>query len=257
MGVSLRAVTIDFDHEDTCFHFGDVAPVVISAGGGDAMWVFDTNSRLFAAGDIITGSAGGRFVQDCSDGTTSMRWVNADGVDQDIEIVRVYADGGVPYNDPGSEANERVQLGYREIDQGVSSFYIKTTADPLGVWDGSATQRWEFQGTGGLQFPDGTTQVTAWKGATASDTAPQDGYLWYNTVDGRTYIKYNNQWVDANPTILPPPDINPTLESVTFNDNTVQTTAWTGTYSYNDLTDKPETPTFVGGGDASTWLGPN
>jgi hypothetical protein len=89
-----------------------------------------------------------------------------------------------------------------------------------------------------------------------SDTAPEpnNGVQWFNTVEARTYIAYNEQWVDASPTVLAPPDTNPTLESVTFNDNTTQTTAWPGTLSYNDLTNKPVTPAFVGGGGASTWL---
>lgn len=87
-----------------------------------------------------------------------------------------------------------------------------------------------------------------------SDTAPlatTPGSQWFNTVEARAYVAYNGQWLDASPTVLPLPDTNPTLESVTFNNATVQTTAWTGTYSYTDLTDKP---TFVGGGGASTWL---
>jgi hypothetical protein len=90
-----------------------------------------------------------------------------------------------------------------------------------------------------------------------SDTAPDattPGSQWFNTVEARTYVAYNEQWVDSSPTVLAPPDTNPTLESVTFNDATVQTTAWTGTYSYDDLTDKPVAPTFVGGGGANTWL---
>ena len=93
-----------------------------------------------------------------------------------------------------------------------------------------------------------------------SDTAPAattPGSQWFNTVEARTYVAYNEQWVDASPTVLAPPDTNPTLESVTFNDATIQTTAWTGTYSYNNLTEKPVTPTFVGGGGASTWLTAN
>ena len=90
-----------------------------------------------------------------------------------------------------------------------------------------------------------------------SDTAPEattPGSQWFNTVEARTYVAYNEQWVDSSPTVLAPPDTNPTVESVTFNDNTTQTTAWSGSVSYNDLTDKPVTPTFVGGGGASTWL---
>ena len=42
---------------------------------------------------------------------------------------------------------------------------------------------------------------------TVSDTAPTatTGTQWFDTVNGRTYIAYNNQWVDANPTQIPSP----------------------------------------------------
>ena len=41
----------------------------------------------------------------------------------------------------------------------------------------------------------------------ASDTAPAhnlDGLLWYNSDEGRMYIKYMGAWVDASPTVIPP-----------------------------------------------------
>jgi len=84
-----------------------------------------------------------------------------------------------------------------------------------------------------------------------SETAPEEGALWFNTEESRMYIRYNEQWIDSSPSVLAPPDTNPTLESVLFYDATVQTTAWPGTLSYNDLTDQLQ---FVGGGSASTWL---
>jgi hypothetical protein len=125
---------------------------------------------------------------------------------------------------------------------------------------------WRFNSNGSITFPDDTVQTTAYTGQAGGnitvarqDTAPSasNGTLWFNTQEARMYVKYNNQWVDASPTVLTPPDTNPAVESVTFNDATVQTTAWSGTLSYNDLTDKPVTPAFVGGGDAATWLTPN
>lgn len=39
-----------------------------------------------------------------------------------------------------------------------------------------------------------------------TDTAPahdHNGLLWFNTEDGRAYIRYNHQWVDANPPVVP------------------------------------------------------
>jgi len=93
----------------------------------------------------------------------------------------------------------------------------------------------------------------------ASDTAPahkMDGLLWYNSDEGRMYIKYMGAWVDASPTVIPPPNFTPTFETVTFSDDTAQTTAWLGTYSYNDLIDKPGDPTVIDGGNAYSALEP-
>ena len=41
----------------------------------------------------------------------------------------------------------------------------------------------------------------------ASDTAPDhdiNGLLWFNSQEGRIYVRYNDQWVDASPTVIPP-----------------------------------------------------
>jgi hypothetical protein len=58
-----------------------------------------------------------------------------------------------------------------------------------------------------LTFPDDTVQTTAWTGlsATVGVSAPdnQEGALWYNSTDGRTYVKYGELWVDANPPVVP------------------------------------------------------
>jgi hypothetical protein len=133
-----------------------------------------------------------------------------------------------------------------------------------GAWNYNFARpkpEWQFSSNGSLTFPDNTVQTTAFTGfpdlVVAEETAPSTGILWFNTSEARMYIKYNEQWVDASPTVLAPPDTNPTLESVTFNDATVQTTAWTGTVSYRNITEVPEPftmPTFVGGGGANTWL---
>jgi len=40
-----------------------------------------------------------------------------------------------------------------------------------------------------------------------TNTAPShdhNGLLWFNTEDGRAYIRYNHQWVDANPPVVAP-----------------------------------------------------
>lgn len=139
---------------------------------------------------------------------------------------------------------------YAQIEASIGNLENPVAHIDIGKYTGEFS-RWEFS-FNGLQFPDNTIQTTAFN-LVASATAPTTGILWFNNVEGRVYIRYNDQWVDASPTVLPVPDTNPTLESVTFNDNTKQTTAWSGVVSYNDLTDKP---TYIGGGNANTWLNP-
>ena len=69
----------------------------------------------------------------------------------------------------------------------------------------AAEKQWTFSQDGTLTFPDSTVQTTAWQGVTAGTTAPANNVLWYNTTDGRLYVKYNSTWVDASPTVAPAP----------------------------------------------------
>jgi hypothetical protein len=71
-----------------------------------------------------------------------------------------------------------------------------------------------------------------------------DGNLWFNSDDGRGYVKYNNQWIEFCPPVIPNPATylgnltidgaeNSTLYfppggAIVFGDDTVQTTAYTG-----------------------------
>jgi hypothetical protein len=135
---------------------------------------------------------------------------------------------------------------------------------------GLSNKQWAFDQDGGLTLPEGGdildsegNSVLGGSGSSSTvvrqDTAPtaDNGTLWFNTEEARMYIKYNEQWVDASPTVLTPPVTELDINSVTFNDATVQTTAWTGTVSYRNITEVPEPftmPTFVGGGGANTWL---
>jgi hypothetical protein len=141
-----------------------------------------------------------------------------------------------------------LHLNYNNSEVG----FIDTTADGISI--GGALNKvvaiqtdndednelgqstWLFRADGRIEFPDGTIQETAYQGqeisasVPRSDTAPSasNGQLWFNTEEGRMYVKYNDQWVDASPTVLAPPETNPTLESITFNDGTIQTTAFNG-----------------------------
>ena len=63
---------------------------------------------------------------------------------------------------------------------------------------------WKFDSSGVLIFPDSSVQTTAFQLYTG-DTAPANTHsLWFNTTDGRSYVYYNNQWIDANPSVPQP-----------------------------------------------------
>ena len=201
-----------------------VSDIQLSAGDDiGSNWIFGGNGRLtFPEGASISPDGGESLLVSAKDGVAL--WTSTSDVETgacDLSAVHSRAQ---------NNNTEGVEIWARS--------------------KGSDVNIWSFDKNGNIVFPDATVQTTAFN-VPSSEAAPGAGLLWFNPVEARMYVKYNNQWVDASPTVLPEPDTNPTLESVTFNDATVQTTAWTGVVSYDNVTDKPA---FVGGGAASTWL---
>lgn len=325
---------------------------------GQHTWLFGSDGILRLPGSII--ASGGRYYQDCSESWTSLRWVNANTDGEPIELVRVYSDGGIPYTGDESESNERIQFGYQEIGDGLSSFYIITTQNENGIngEESPDDHKWIFRGDGNLAlpgglnrgtqtltltdiseilpfqglivgladqdnsdliigsgeqglaiqgsgavllqaklnsdspviitgsfantdatdggdvqiygggavdgtegrvfvqgsevivgassslnlwagdnaewnfygedssmvFPDGTAQYTAYQGSTiVSDTAPTEdlGRLWFNSLDGRMYVLYDNNWVDTNPAVIPSPETY--LDGLTIEGTSINT----------------------------------
>jgi hypothetical protein len=72
---------------------------------------------------------------------------------------------------------------------------------------------------------------------TAPDASVSEGNLWYNTLDGRTYVSYSSQWVDTNPVVVPPPETylgNIAIDGDTLNINgSTLTISNTGTLLVN------------------------
>jgi hypothetical protein len=62
-------------------------------------------------------------------------------------------------------------------------------------------------------------------------TAPNssNGHLWFNTVDGRAYIKYSGNWVDLSPTEVPDPATY--LDGLTISGTTITPVDSTATVS--------------------------
>jgi hypothetical protein len=67
---------------------------------------------------------------------------------------------------------------------------------------------WTFSNTGTLTVPGDIQDANGSVIRVAStSTAPTrvDGQLWFNNIEGRLYIRDNDVWIDASPTVIPPP----------------------------------------------------
>jgi hypothetical protein len=99
---------------------------------------------LAAPGDITTGTNGGRFVQDCGDGITSIRWINVEVDADSTQLIRIYS------GDPGEESGdaERAQIGLNWQNDDQSGLTIKSFDQ-----DSNEEHDWEFRGDGDLRLP--------------------------------------------------------------------------------------------------------
>jgi len=114
----------------------------------------------------------------------------------------------------GNPATTDIYLG--DDDQYVK---IEKNGGDVVIGTGTNTNHWRFGDNGALTFPDATVQTTAYTGAVISDTAPSSNALWYNSTDGRTYVKYNNVWTDANPPVVAP--VSTYLSGLTIDEQTI------------------------------------
>ena len=108
--------------------------------------------------------------------------------------------------------------------------------DTVSFGSSGNSYTWRFGTDGDLAIPPGKTIRNAMTGddlldikVVRQDTAPTaaNGTLWFNTVEGRLYIKYNNVWVDAAPLMMPAPATEISANSITFADSTMLTSAYT------------------------------
>jgi hypothetical protein len=104
-----------------------------------------------------------------------------------------------------------------------------------------------FSGISGFSGTSGYSGISGVSGFSGSNSvvdvfrqdfppAANNGTLWFNTAEGRMYIKYTDVWVDASPLVMPQPDPDLDVNSVTFADASVQTTAFVGTAVVDRLT---------------------
>ena len=156
-------------------------------------WNFDRTGNLTAPGDITTGldGVGGRFIQDCADSNTSMRWINVPQGDDTTQLIRAYT-GDPKLNTEVERA--QIKLNWDETED-KSGLTIRTfnQSNPNNEVD----HDWLFKGDGVLQLPVG------------GDIVDSEGNSVLGSVD-------NNIWVQTFETASPATDVPQVAVSVEY-----------------------------------------
>jgi hypothetical protein len=236
----------------------DTVDIVTSYDENDHTWEFGTTGDLTIPGNILKTTDLSIVV-----GSGSLGNVQVETVDELVPpggVWRLFIDDsvyptigdivqvgdtvttswGTPITAVITEINQLDGEWQIQVDQDITAEF--NDFDTV-TFSSVSTKTWEFDVRGALRlppegsiiFPDNTFQTTAYTGQTGGDTtvARQDtpptadnGTLWFNTVEGRLYIKYSDAWVDAAPLVMPAPDTDIDVASITFPDATVQTSAF-------------------------------
>ena len=126
---------------------------------------------------------------------------------------------------------EHVDLFFGDDYNYVKLPYYSTLTN-VGVEISADNNVWQF-GTdttltipGDIQDANGSVVRVA-----TTSTAPTrvEGQLWFNTDDGRGYIRYDNTWMDLSPTEVPPPSTY--LDGLTIDGTTISAIDSTATVS--------------------------
>ncbi len=202
--------------------------------------VLDASGNLTADGDIKTGVNGGRFIQDCNDGTTSIRWTRI-SVNETSELIRAYTGD--------TETPDDVERARISVEWQNST----TTGVSITAFDDGANYTWDFRGDGTLTLPDSSiihgslgSMILRPSGASTSTQAlliyptVQDGnhiHLTSGGGDTDLYLGNDDQFVKV--------DHSGTVVVQTY--STATTSTWTfGTDGV--LTLPAATPVIKGGG---------
>ena len=225
------------------------------AGTADKTWTFGSDGNLTIPGNIT--KDGQTITIDVeTSGSFTATIIGVQSTTTDLLIGNMYqgvgiqADGavvigskfntsapvvifGAPNLNEGENGGDvLIQGGFSQVGQNgsvhIEGQYAEIfTFDGLQILDGNHVG-WTFDNSDlGLVFPDDTTQYTAWQGSTiVSDTAPSDdlGRIWFNSTDGRAYVKYNDNWVDMSPQVIPSPATY--LEGLIIEDTTIAKTTY-------------------------------
>jgi hypothetical protein len=152
---------IPFPNAPSIDHNNDINITVNSEDSSSYTWNFGQTGDLTAPGDIVVGGVdGGHIYIDGTEGAnTSVRWINIP-VGEDHSIIRAYT--GNPTEETDLNRG-RIQLAWQDNDRSGLRIISYDRSNNT-----STTHEWTFQGDGGLEFPDGSVQTTAYTGSASS-----------------------------------------------------------------------------------------
>ena len=191
--VSSAGEAVEFANGGNIFAPAGLGNIVVSTNTSQYNWTFGTDGELYLP-------TGGRI------GFAGKGWTGLDGGNGAPTSLTSYYPSGM-YSSC--------------LTAGPSgSLSISTYGDGTGL-----TNNWNFDSTG-ITFLDNSVQATAWTGAianignvTPTTVTAVSGAAWYNTDDGRLYIKDGSSWVDASPAVIPAENIY--LGNLTVTDRTI------------------------------------
>jgi hypothetical protein len=185
-------------------------------GGNSYNWRFDTD------GDLTLPEGGDIYAQ-AGSGASLLS-------DQNAEIG--YVDPDIYAGDPFVPAPGKLLVAYVGADSdGVYMFTGKENEASVWAVDSEGnlvTERFNNDSdlpSGDIVDQDGNSIIRAAISTTAPGAWAKEGHQWYNTEDGRTYIKVNNTWVDANPPVVAP--VSTYLSGLTIEEQTISPVDYT------------------------------
>lgn len=159
----------------------------------------------------LSGGANGQLLT--TDGTGNVSWIDPDpnvsgAIYNGNSNVIVHSNGNITFSSNGV-ANV-VTVSSTQVNLG--------NVSKIKISGGNANNYLTTDGTGNLFWADDIP-------VTISNVAPNlpAGHLWFDSDEGRGYIKYSNSWVDFSPAVLPNPDMS--ANTISFPDGSILTTA--------------------------------
>lgn len=160
---------------------GEVYISTFGGGSSSTVWTFSTSGQLTSPGHIVPSA---NLTYDL--GSTSSQWRS------------IYVGTGTIYIGG-------IALGVNRDN------YVTVDGNPV-ITVNTASGSLTVQGDTNIVL--GTVAISA-----TAPSAATTGSQWFNTTEARTYIAYNNQWVDSSPTLIPAP--NTYLDDIEIEDSTI------------------------------------